>query len=76
MLDSFLQRKRNIIDLLFQHGICISYDRVIEISTSLGDAVIRTYLDDVFWRSVLQKKVSSRLQLLIISIIIPHRELL
>lgn len=26
-------RKRQLIDALFQHGICISYDRVLEIST-------------------------------------------
>jgi hypothetical protein len=24
-------RKRQLIDLLFQHGMCISYDRVLEI---------------------------------------------
>ena len=29
-------RKRQLIDALFQHGICISYDRVLEISTELG----------------------------------------
>jgi hypothetical protein len=28
-------RKRELIDALFQHGICISYDRVLEISTQL-----------------------------------------
>ena len=28
-------RKRQLIDALFQHGICISYDRVLEISTQL-----------------------------------------
>ena len=51
-------RKRNLIDLLFQHGICISYDRVLEISTSLGDAVIQKYLEDgVVCPSVLQKGV-------------------
>ncbi|VDI20119.1 Hypothetical predicted protein [Mytilus galloprovincialis] len=26
-------RKRQLIDALFQHGLCISYDRVLEIST-------------------------------------------
>jgi hypothetical protein len=48
-------RKRNLIDLLFQHGICISYDRVLEISTTLGDTVIQKYLEDgVVCPSVLQ----------------------
>lgn len=31
-------RKRQLIDALFQHGICISYDRVLEISTQLGES--------------------------------------
>ena len=31
-------RKRQLI--LFQHGICISYDRVLEISTQLGESVL------------------------------------
>jgi len=38
-------RKRQLIDLLFQHGMCISYDRVLEISTQLGDSVVSTYLE-------------------------------
>ncbi|VDI15847.1 Hypothetical predicted protein [Mytilus galloprovincialis] len=33
-------RKRHLIDTLFQHGLCISYDRVREISTQLGEAVV------------------------------------
>lgn len=34
-------RKRQLIDALFQHGICISYDRVLEISTQLGESVLQ-----------------------------------
>ena len=55
-------KKRNLIDLLFQHGICISYDRVLEISTTLGDTVIQKYLEDgVVCPSVLQKGVFTTL---------------
>ena len=39
-------RKRQLIDTLFQYGICISYDRVIEISTQLGEAVVQRYLEE------------------------------
>ena len=50
-------KKRNLIDLLFQHGIC-TYDRVLEISTTLGDAVIKKYLvGGVVCPSILQKGV-------------------
>lgn len=33
-------RKRHLIDLLHQYGLCISYDRVIEITKDLGTAVV------------------------------------
>lgn len=39
-------RKRQLIDALFQHGICISYDRVLEISTQLGESVLSQVLED------------------------------
>ena len=39
-------RKRQLIDALFQYGICISYDRVLEISTQLGEAVVQRYIDE------------------------------
>ncbi|VDI46182.1 Hypothetical predicted protein [Mytilus galloprovincialis] len=39
-------RKRQLIDTLFQHGICISYDRVLEIPTQLGEAVVERYLNE------------------------------
>ena len=53
-------RKRQLIDLLFQHGMCISYDRVLEISTQLGDSVVSTYLEEgVVCPPVLQKGIST-----------------
>ena len=39
-------RKRQLIDTLFQYGICISYDIVLEISTQMGEAVVHRYLDE------------------------------
>lgn len=51
-------RKRNLIDTLFQHGLCISYDRVLEISTRLGDSAIQQYLEEgVVCPAVLQKGI-------------------
>lgn len=51
-------RKRQLIDLLFQHGMCLSYDRVLEISTQLGDSVVSTYLEEgVVCPAVLQKGI-------------------
>ena len=44
MLDK--TRKRPLIDTLFQYGICISYNRVLEISTQMGEAVVQRYLDE------------------------------
>lgn len=39
-------RKRKLIDMLHEHGLCISYDRVLEISGQLGDAVLSQYVDE------------------------------
>ncbi|VDI22023.1 Hypothetical predicted protein [Mytilus galloprovincialis] len=39
-------RKRHLIDILFQYGLCISYHRVLEISTQLGDAVVERFLSE------------------------------
>lgn len=51
-------RKRQLIDALFQHGICISYDRVLEISTQLGESVLSQFLEDgVVCPAVLQKGI-------------------
>jgi hypothetical protein len=41
---------------LFQHGICISYDRVLEISTQLGESVLCQFMEDgVVCPAILQK---------------------
>ena len=32
--------------MLYEHGICISYNRVLEISTQLGDATVSKYVED------------------------------
>ena len=39
-------RKRQLIDTLFQYGLCISYHRVLEISTQLGEAVVERFLSE------------------------------
>lgn len=39
-------RKRQLIDILFENGISVSYDRVLEISAQLGDAVVAQYVED------------------------------
>ena len=38
-------RKRQLIDILHQYGICISYDRVLEISSQIGEALVERYLE-------------------------------
>ena len=49
-------RKRQLIDALFQHVICISYDRVLEISTQLGESVLSQFMEDgVVCPAILQK---------------------
>jgi len=39
-------RKRKLVDMLFENGISISYDRVLQISAQLGEAVITQYFED------------------------------
>ena len=39
-------RKRQLLDAVFQHGICISYNRVLEISTQLGESVLSQFMED------------------------------
>ena len=39
-------RKRKLIDLLHDNGVSISYDRVLEISSQLGEAVITKYIEE------------------------------
>ena len=46
-VDSLLfakTRKRQLIDILHQYGICISYERVLEISPQMGEALVERYL--------------------------------
>jgi hypothetical protein len=46
-----------LIDALFQHVICISYDRVLEISTQLGESVLSQFMEDgVVCPAILQKR--------------------
>ena len=35
-----------MIDILHQYSICISYDRVLEISSQLGEALVERYLEE------------------------------
>ncbi|CAC5425424.1 unnamed protein product [Mytilus coruscus] len=39
-------RTTQLIDTLFQHGLCISFDQVLEISTQLDEAVVERYLNE------------------------------
>lgn len=39
-------RKRGLVELLHDHGLSISYDRVLEISAQLGDAVVDRYTEE------------------------------
>ena len=49
-------RKRQLIDTLHQYGICISYDRVLEISSQMGTALVKRFTEEgVVCPSVLQK---------------------
>ncbi|CAE1257574.1 unnamed protein product [Acanthosepion pharaonis] len=49
-------RKRELIDKFHEHGLSISYDRVLEISGKLGETVIKQYdEEDVVCPTVLRK---------------------
>ena len=51
-------RKRQLIDTLFQHGLCISYQRVLEISTRLGQATVERFLSEgLVCPSILRKGI-------------------
>ena len=39
-------RKRDLVDVLFQHGLCVSYDRILEVSTDEANRVIEIYKHD------------------------------
>ena len=48
--------KRQLIDTLHQYGICISYDRVLEIPSQMGEALVERYLEEgLVCPSVLRK---------------------
>ena len=38
-------RKKEIVNTLFEHGLSINYDRVLEISAQMGEAVVKRYVD-------------------------------
>ena len=39
-------RKSQLVEMLHDHGISISYDRVLEVSAQLGDAAVAKYVED------------------------------
>ena len=39
-------RKRRFIDTLHENGLCVSYDRVLEMSAKLGEAIVCQYVED------------------------------
>ena len=56
LLLSAKTRKRQLIDILHQYGICISYDKVLEISSQMGEALVERYLEEgLICPSVLRK---------------------
>ena len=51
-------RKRQIIEMLHENGLSISYDRVLEISAQPGGAVVAQYVEDgVICPPVLRKQL-------------------
>ena len=39
-------RKRELVDVLFNHGLSVSYDRILQLSTDIGNAVIDLFESD------------------------------
>ncbi len=39
-------RKRELVDVLFNHGLSVSYDRILQLSTDFGNAVIDLFEKD------------------------------
>ena len=39
-------RKKYLVELLHENGISVSYDRVLEISAQLGEAILTQYTED------------------------------
>ena len=51
-------RMKSLIEILHEHGLSISYDRVLELSSQLGDAAVNMYMaDGVVCPSVLRKTI-------------------
>lgn len=51
-------RKRVLVEMLHDHGISISYDRVLEISAQLGDAAVSQFnLEGIVCPSILRKNI-------------------
>lgn len=47
---------KRLVELLHEHGLSISYDRVLALSSQLGDAAVNMYMaDGVVCPSVLRK---------------------
>ena len=42
-------RSRELMETLYDHGICISYDRLLQISNQLGEKVLRIMLNMVWY---------------------------
>ena len=40
-------RSRKIIDILYKHGLCVSYDRILRITQGLAEASIEMFENDV-----------------------------
>ena len=50
--------KRQVIEMIHENELSISYDRVIEISAQLGEAVVAQYVEDgVICPPVLRKQL-------------------
>lgn len=39
-------RKRDLIDILFESGLSVSYDRILQLSTDVANGVIDQFDDD------------------------------
>ena len=39
-------RKKSLVEMPHEHGLCISYERVLEISAQLGDATVSKYVEE------------------------------
>lgn len=67
-------RKRDLVDTMFGLGLSISYNRVLDLSTELGNNIYHFYKDEnAVCPPKLKKKICSRRQLLIILIITQAR---